>query len=245
MITFLEPFLTNAGIYDPTYDSMIVYNGLTYEFKKTTGWEEYVSLDKYSDTIFQVIVYDRDENQAKTDIELASGESVDVYLPSEFKEYWTIFDKELFKKLEITPGEEYEFVNEFNGTSLEIRFEKFAYDDLGYKFTKETLDGVVISSGSNSKSDLVIEEKSKIKFELQGDKNKILYVPRVYGYCLKKLNTEPEDVSKDGVIDIYDLTMVASRYNMASDNPLYIAERDLNNDGIIDLYDLVIVAKRI
>ena len=39
--------------------------------------------------------------------------------------------------------------------------------------------------------------------------------------------------------------MVASRYNMASDNPLYIAERDLNNDGIIDLYDLVIVAKRI
>lgn len=44
------------------------------------------------------------------------------------------------------------------------------------------------------------------------------------------------DVNGDGQVDIFDLTLVASRY--ASNDPT----ADLNGDGTVDIFDLTIIA---
>jgi len=44
------------------------------------------------------------------------------------------------------------------------------------------------------------------------------------------------DITGDGLIDIFDLTFIASRYNST------IAEADINGDGLVDILDLTVVA---
>jgi DNA-binding beta-propeller fold protein YncE len=44
------------------------------------------------------------------------------------------------------------------------------------------------------------------------------------------------DITGDGVIDIFDLTFIASRFNST------IAEADINRDGLVDILDLALVA---
>jgi hypothetical protein len=44
------------------------------------------------------------------------------------------------------------------------------------------------------------------------------------------------EVTGDGVIDIFDLTFIAARYN--SNDPL----ADITADGLVDIFDLVIAA---
>lgn len=54
-------------------------------------------------------------------------------------------------------------------------------------------------------------------------------------------NSNREDINSDGVVDIADLSKLASLYN----NKITDVKYDLNNDGIVDLYDIVRVAKKI
>lgn len=54
-----------------------------------------------------------------------------------------------------------------------------------------------------------------------------------------------EDVNKDKKIDVTDLSLVASKYNVKSTQAGFIADYDVNEDKIIDLYDLVRVAKKL
>ena len=54
-----------------------------------------------------------------------------------------------------------------------------------------------------------------------------------------------EDVDNSGIIDILDLSIVASRYNIIKGSNDYDIRYDLNRDGIIDLYDLTMVSKKI
>lgn len=53
-----------------------------------------------------------------------------------------------------------------------------------------------------------------------------------------------EDVNKDGKIDIQDLAMIASKYNVKTGDNSYDIKYDLNRDNIVDLFDLVRVAKK-
>lgn len=64
---------------------------------------------------------------------------------------------------------------------------------------------------------------------------------------VKDPNEDPNkvDVNKDGKIDINDLSLVASKYNVKSGTQGYDIKFDMNNSGIIDIYDLVVVAKKI
>lgn len=54
-----------------------------------------------------------------------------------------------------------------------------------------------------------------------------------------------EDVNKDDVIDIQDISEVALKYNIPRGGNLFINRFDLNMDGIIDIFDMVHVSKYI
>ncbi|MFT8313987.1 MAG: Ig-like domain-containing protein [Clostridium sp.] len=53
------------------------------------------------------------------------------------------------------------------------------------------------------------------------------------------------DVNNDGKIDIKDLAIISSNYNVKKSGNKYQAKYDLNSDGIIDLYDMTSVSKKI
>jgi len=52
------------------------------------------------------------------------------------------------------------------------------------------------------------------------------------------------DTNYDGIVDIYDVVAVSSRYGMGSVtlDPIWIPEVDVNEDGQIDIYDLTYYA---
>ncbi|MEG0297575.1 MAG: hypothetical protein RR486_15915 [Clostridium sp.] len=56
---------------------------------------------------------------------------------------------------------------------------------------------------------------------------------------------DKEDVDCNGVVDIVDLSKVASSYNKAPGTSAMEARLDINKDKIIDLFDLVRVAKKL
>lgn len=56
-------------------------------------------------------------------------------------------------------------------------------------------------------------------------------------------NYDNLDINGDGVIDVLDLSLVASRYNTTKESEKWDIKYDVNNDGIVDLFDLVLVSK--
>lgn len=60
-----------------------------------------------------------------------------------------------------------------------------------------------------------------------------------------KLNNKSLDVNNDGIINIMDLSSVATKYNMRLVEENWNENYDINSDGIIDIFDLVRIAKNI
>lgn len=52
-----------------------------------------------------------------------------------------------------------------------------------------------------------------------------------------------EDVNKDDVIDIQDISELSLKYNISKDNNIFLNRLDINLDGIIDIFDMVYVSK--
>jgi len=50
------------------------------------------------------------------------------------------------------------------------------------------------------------------------------------------------DVNRDGIVDIFDLVLVANAYGSKPGDPKWNPDADLNKDGIIDIFDLVRIA---
>jgi hypothetical protein len=50
------------------------------------------------------------------------------------------------------------------------------------------------------------------------------------------------DVNKDGVVDIYDLILIAKIYGSTQGELNWNSNCDVNNDGKIDIYDLILIA---
>jgi hypothetical protein len=50
-------------------------------------------------------------------------------------------------------------------------------------------------------------------------------------------------VNNDGIVDVFDVRIVAYYYDTDSSNPEWVeaSKYDLNGDNIIDIFDLVIV----
>jgi hypothetical protein len=57
------------------------------------------------------------------------------------------------------------------------------------------------------------------------------------GYTYLDVEFPPEDLTLDGVVDLFDLVLVASQFGLEGD-----LSGDVNNDGTVDLFDLVRVA---
>jgi hypothetical protein len=55
---------------------------------------------------------------------------------------------------------------------------------------------------------------------------------------------EPEDINKDGIVNIFDIAEVARSYGLKSTDKDWDASHDLNKDGIINLFDLIAIAKK-
>lgn len=53
------------------------------------------------------------------------------------------------------------------------------------------------------------------------------------------------DVNSDGIIDVNDIALVASRYNQSLDKTTFFDTFDINKDGIVDIYDLVSISSNI
>ena len=52
----------------------------------------------------------------------------------------------------------------------------------------------------------------------------------------------PSDINADGVVDIYDLIIVASAYGSTPTDTNWNTNADINGDNTIDIYDLILVA---
>lgn len=57
--------------------------------------------------------------------------------------------------------------------------------------------------------------------------------------------TIAEDINNDGVVDLKDLTLISSAYNLTTSSSNFNSNYDLNKDNIIDIYDIVLIAKKI
>lgn len=53
------------------------------------------------------------------------------------------------------------------------------------------------------------------------------------------------DLNNDGIIDINDIALMATKYNLTSTSSDWNKAYDLNNDDIIDIFDLVILSKKV
>jgi len=56
-------------------------------------------------------------------------------------------------------------------------------------------------------------------------------------------NPHNSDVNGDGIVDIYDVVIVATAFGSQSGNPNWNPVADLNEDTLVDIYDIVVVAK--
>ena len=56
---------------------------------------------------------------------------------------------------------------------------------------------------------------------------------------------EVEDVNKDGVVDLQDLSLVANAYRANTTSSNWNSNYDINKDNVIDIVDIVMVAKKI
>ncbi|KNY27839.1 RICIN domain-containing protein [Pseudobacteroides cellulosolvens] len=53
-----------------------------------------------------------------------------------------------------------------------------------------------------------------------------------------------EDLNKDGVINMTDVILLATSFNMVREDPKYVEARDLNGDGAINIADVIILAAK-
>lgn len=57
--------------------------------------------------------------------------------------------------------------------------------------------------------------------------------------------TKNLDINNDNIIDIKDLAIISSNYNIKKSDSNYQSKYDVNMDGIIDLYDMTFISKQI
>ena len=54
-----------------------------------------------------------------------------------------------------------------------------------------------------------------------------------------------KDINGDGVIDIFDLSLVSFLYNKMPNDSEWNSACDINNDGVIDIFDVVLISNEL
>ena len=132
--------------------------------------------------------------------------------------------------------------NEGSLTNVQFVNTSCEYDDPSfYKVTLKNADKDLIQYVRKG-SDLYIDTD---KYDLY-DENGLVDDYRITedkSYTLvNKEDKNACDINKDNLIDIEDLSLVASKYNTTSEDENFEKLYDINNDGICDIYDIVKVS---
>jgi len=103
----------------------------------------------------------------------------------------------------------------------------------------------------NVKSYNLVSGETKIEYKTNRNiidiykKNAQLFIEKSDGSIDTISIDMKEDVNGDGVIDILDLSSVATSYNKVKNSVGYLDIRDINGDGIIDIYDIIKISLQI
>ena len=109
-----------------------------------------------------------------------------------------------------------------------------------------TLAGTAFDAESNGDGTLatitfeVVEAKAstvRLTNVLLTDSSGGSSVPQIEHAEITEASQLPEDVNKDGVVNIIDLTLVASNFGETGQN-----DADVNSDGVVNIIDLTLVA---
>ncbi len=103
-----------------------------------------------------------------------------------------------------------------------------------------TIEFLIVDYGS---TDLTIRLNGTLPTKLLDSTGETITFTVVDGYFTNIAPTG--DVNDDGIVNIFDLTIVSLSYGCFQGEPGYNPDADLNEDGIVDMRDLVIVARNL
>lgn len=141
-------------------------------------------------------------------------------------------------------------VSNFRGSSL-VGYDNYIYSTSGIRYYSDPEPTYKISKlniKDNTSEDVFTFKGNFSTMYLKDNKLNVEYTSN--GLNNTKLIALPEaivkdvrDINNDGKIDISDLSLVASKYDLSSSDNDFKAEYDLNNDAFIDVLDLVPISK--
>ena len=136
-----------------------------------------------------------------------------------------------------------------------VKFNKDIFKGSGFEklVLKDREGNIVQVSVSINKNELCILPNDYMiyneEYKIEISKDSIV---DINGNCLEydyeyEINTEPPriDVDSNSEIDILDLALLASKYNMTSKDKSWNSLYDFNGDKVIDIFDLVKLAREI
>jgi hypothetical protein len=121
----------------------------------------------------------------------------------------------------------------------------FAPTGLGYSWEHSMLAQELFNAIFNEGKTILGEATTQAKIGAfsNGVSGDIVETFVLFGDPATGLNAESiYDLDNDGDVDIVDIMMVASRWNISTGDPNYDATCDLDNDGDIDILDIMMVA---
>ncbi|MDS0524678.1 dockerin type I domain-containing protein [Clostridium sp. SHJSY1] len=209
-------------------------NASKYNYLRTYGTGE---VDKYTANTYGLM----HAFLGKTEkINIAQGDSLTLYIPYELKDIIKETNNLYYSK-KIYKGDKFVVKNNYNHT---IYLTTCGSDDNSYNasifdsnMNKETY--ISLSNTRNVKLDpnetIIIynTDTAEINVDVQYE---------AMGFDSKFTN---EDLNKDGKVDLVDLAIISSSYNVTYKDKDWKSTSDLNYDGVVDIYDIVMISKKI
>ena len=159
-------------------------------------------------------------------LNIADGQNVSGYQATVF------FDHTTLKYVDSTsedylPSDPYTITPIVSGNSVTLAASAYNTESMGDgTLATITFEVVALKASAVTLFDVLLTDKS-------GD----TAVPRIVNAEITKPLRLPEDVNKDGIVNITDLTLVASNFGKTGTNVA-----DVNGDGIVNIIDLTLVA---
>ena len=89
-----------------------------------------------------------------------------------------------------------------------------------------------------------VNREKVLYVEISTDK-KEKYLYNNSSYIIVDKEYDKEDVNKDGNVDIIDLALDASKYNLTQYEKGWNYKYDINLDGMVDIFDIVAIGRRV
>lgn len=144
--------------------------------------------------------------------------------------------------------ETYSYPGSVKGAELAAKVHRRLIEGTGANDRKTKTDTFVVLAKTNMPAILVeagfisnAEEEKK----LNSDAYQNIIAASLLAGVMDYYGIYKEDINKDSIIDIKDLSTMAKNYNKKTDTSSDEKYMDINNDGLINIYDLVLVSKKL